>query len=343
MRVLPFPVRPLARRSTLLVLTRSDVERLLPMSACIPLMADALAARARGEAIQPLRTPVRLPDGTGLMVTMPAWVGSPAALGVKVISVFAGNRERGEDSHQGAVLAIDPASGALLALLEAGAVTAIRTAAVSGVATQRLAVVGAEDLAILGAGTQAVSHLEAMCAVRPIKRVRIWNRSPERAGSLASLARENFGLSTKVVNAPREAVSGATIICTVTGASEPVVKGEWLSPGTHINAVGSSIPSTRELDTDAVAMASLFVDSRESALNEAGDLLIPMQEGRLTETHIRAELGEVLIGRHPGRSSATEITLFKSLGLGIEDVAAACFVVEQARRAGVGREVPLLT
>jgi ornithine cyclodeaminase len=313
------------------------------MRACVDLMAEALAARARGDAIQPLRTPVRLPDGSGLMVTMPAWVGSSApALGVKVISVFPGNRERGEDSHQGAVLAVDPDTGALVALLEAGAVTAVRTAAVSAVATRQLAVAGAADLAILGAGTQAVTHLEAMCVVRPIKRVRIWNRTPSHAVSLAQVAREKFGLAAEVVNGPKEAVSGATIICTVTGAPEPILKGDWLSPGSHINAVGSSVASTRELDSDAVAKASLFVDSRESALNEAGDLLIPIQEGRVTQAHIQAELGEVLIGRHPGRTSPTEITLFKSLGLGIEDVAAARYVVEQARRAGAGTEVPLL-
>jgi ornithine cyclodeaminase len=226
--------------------------------------------------------------------------------------------------------------------LEAGAVTAVRTAAVSAVATRQLAVAGAADLAILGAGTQAVTHLEAMCVVRPIKRVRIWNRTPSHAVSLAQVAQEKFGLAAEVVNGPKEAVSGATIICTVTGAPEPILKGDWLSPGSHINAVGSSVASTRELDSDAVAKARLFVDSRESALNEAGDLLIPIQEGRVTQAHIQAELGEVLIGRHPGRTSPTEITLFKSLGLGIEDVAAARYVVEQARRAGAGTEVPLL-
>jgi len=337
----PWPI--VGRRWALLVLTHSDVLKLLPMRICIDLMADALAARARGEAIQPLRTPVHLPDGSGLMVTMPAWVGSASpALGVKVISVFPGNRERGEDSHQGAVLAVDPDTGALLALLEAGAVTAVRTAAVSAVATRQLALAGAMDLAILGAGVQAVTHLEAMCAVRPIRHVRIWNRTPAPAASLAQMAREKFGLAAEVVNGPKEAVSGATIICTVTGAPEPILKGDWLSPGSHINAVGSSVASTRELDSDAVARASLFVDSRESALNEAGDLLIPIQEGRVTQAHIQAELGDVLIGRHPGRTSPSEITLFKSLGLGIEDVAAARYVVEQAKRAGAGTEVPLL-
>jgi ornithine cyclodeaminase len=325
----------------MLILTHSDVERLLPMPSCITLMAEALAARARGETIQPLRTVMRLPQEAGFLAAMPAWTASPAAMGVKVISVFPRNRASGRDSHQGAVFSFDPATGELLAVLDAGAVTAIRTAAVSGVATDRLARPDADDLAILGAGVQAESHLAAMCAVRRIRRVRVWNRTRERAERLVRVASERHGLAIQIVNAPQDAVSGATIVCTVTGSWEPVVRGAWLSPGAHVNAVGSSTRDARELDTEAVARARLFVDARESALNEAGDLLIPMSEGRLTAAHIQAELGEVLIGRDPGRASTEEITLFKSLGLGIEDVVAAHHVMAEARRLGAGREVDL--
>ena len=325
----------------MLILTQGDVERLLPMPACISLMGEALAARARGEAVQPLRTILRVPGGAGLLGSMPAYVASPPALGVKVIAVYSGNEAAGLASHQGGVLSIDPATGALDAILEGGAVTAIRTAAVSGVATDRLALPGADDVAILGAGVQGATHLDAIHAVRPIRRLRIWNRTPARARVLADRAQQRHGIHAEVAPTAESAARGAAIICTVTHSREPILKGEWLAPGAHLNVVGSSTPDAREVDTEAVRRAMLFVDARESALNEAGDLLIPIAEGAVNQEHIRAELGDVLIGRHPGRQSSAEITLFKSLGLGIEDVATARFVVAEARRLGVGREVSL--
>lgn len=325
----------------MLILSRADVERLLPMPACVGLMADALAARARGNAVQPLRTILRLPDGSGLMATMPACVGTPAALGVKIVSVFPGNAAAGLDSHQGAVLLVDSTSGILLAVLEAGSITAIRTAAVSGVATDRLAVAEADDLAILGAGVQGESHLAAVHAVRKLRRIRIWNRTPARAAELVRVASERHGLTAEVSTSPEAAVRDASIICTTTSSRQPVVERRWVAPGAHINAVGSSTPQARELESALVRDATLFVDARESALNEAGDILTPMAEGMFDADHIAAELGEVLIGGHPGRQSADEITLFKSLGLGIEDVAAARFVVAEAERLGAGTEVEL--
>ena len=325
----------------MLILTHGDVERLLPMPACISLMAEALSARARGEAVQPLRTILRVPGGAGLLGSMPAYVGSPPALGVKVIAVYSGNEAAGLASHQGAVLSINPATGTLDAVLEGGAVTAIRTAAVSGVATGRLALPDADDVAILGAGVQGATHLDAIQAVRPIRRLRIWNRTPARAESLAAIAMQRHGIHAEVAATPEAAVRGATIICTVTHSREPILEGKWLIPGAHLNVVGSSTPDAREVDTEAVRRAKLFVDARESALNEAGDLLIPIAEGAVDQDHISAELGDVLIGRHPGRQSPAEITLFKSLGLGIEDVASARFVVAEARRLGAGREVSL--
>ena len=325
----------------MLILNKPNVQRLLPMVACVPLMAEALAARARGNAVQPLRTMLRLPDGSGLMATMPACVGTPAALGVKIVSVFPANAAAGRDSHQGAVLLVDSSSGVLLAVLEAGSVTAIRTAAVSGVATDRLALPNADDLAILGAGVEAETHLAAIQAVRRLRRIRIWNRTPERAAQLVRLAAERYGLTAEVSATVEAAVRGASIVCTTTASREPVLEGRWLAPGAHVNAVGSSTPNAREVDSELVRRSVLFVDARESALNEAGDLLTPMAEGVIGADHIAAELGDVLIGRHPGRRTADEITLFKSLGLGIEDVAAARYIVAEAERLGVGQRVAL--
>lgn len=321
------------------VLNRADVERLLPMPECIRLMAAALAERDRGNAVQPLRTVLRLPDGSGLMATMPAALGAPAALGVKIVSIFPKNAELGRDSHQGVVAYLDPSTGELRAILEAGAVTAIRTAAVSGVATDRLASKEADDLAILGAGVEARTHLAAVRAVRSIRRVRIWNRTRSRAELLAAEL-SGQGCRIEVMESAEAAVRGASIICTTTASREPVLEARWVSPGAHINAVGSSIKDTREVDSALMKASVLFVDARESALNEAGDLLIPMAEGVVNAAHIVAELGEVLTGRHPGRRTPHEVTLFKSLGLGIEDVASARFVVAEAERQGAGVDVP---
>ncbi len=325
----------------MLVLNRSEVQRLLPMPECIRLMEAALSALARGDTQQPSRTAMRF-DGGAVTLTMPAFVGTPAGLGVKVISVFPKNHERGKDSHQGAVLALDPETGEVLALLEAGAITAIRTAAVSALATKLLANAEADDLAILGAGVQARAHLEAISAVRTLRRIRIWNRSPDLARHLAETAVAPTGVRIEVMITAAEAVAGASIICTVTGSPTPVLMGEWIAAGAHINAVGAHTPETRELDTAAVARAKIFVDLREFALREAGELLMPIRERRLRTADIQAELGEVILGAHPGRRSSEEVTLFKSLGLGIEDVVAAWHVVTAARRQGIGTEIPLL-
>lgn len=323
----------------MLVLNRAEVERLLPVPACIALMRETLASRARGQTEQPSRTAVRPAGGGGTMLTMPAWVADPAALGVKVVAVFPGNHQRGLDSHQGAVLSLDPDTGQVQAILEAGSVTAIRTAAVSAVATDLLANPDADDLALLGAGVQARSHLAAIAAVRRLRRIRVWSRSPERARALAREAAASGGPAVEAVVEAADAVREAGIICTVTASPTPVLHGPWVSPGAHINAVGAHTPETRELDTDAVTRARIFVDARESALREAGELLIPIKERRLRTTDLQAELGDVIAGLAPGRLSSEEVTLFKSLGLGIEDVAAARFATAEARRLGVGREI----
>jgi ornithine cyclodeaminase len=272
---------------------------------------------------------------------MPAALGAPPAIGLKAITVFPGNHGTELDSHQGAVLLFEGGRGRLLAVMDATAITAIRTAAVSGLATSRLAREDAGDLAILGTGVQARTHLEAMRLARPLRRVRAFGRDPGRVRAFVADAAKRCGLEVEPAATAREAVEGADIVCTVTSSSEPVLRGGWLAPGAHVNAVGACLPAARELDTAAVARSSVFVDRRESALNEAGDILIPMKEGAVTGDHIQAEIGDVVVGRHPGRRSREEITLFKSLGLAVEDVASAQVVYRNAERREVGTWVEL--
>jgi ornithine cyclodeaminase/alanine dehydrogenase-like protein (mu-crystallin family) len=312
------------------VLDEEDVRRLLPMADCIDAMAGALRSLAQGEVFNPLRPVFRPPNQPSLMGLMPAHRGGDASLwSLKALTIVPGNSSRGLDSHQGFVALFDGESGEPRALMNAGGITAIRTAAVSGVATRLLAREDVRTLAILGSGTQAVSHLEAMRAVREFERVVLWSASGRSLDGAESVA------------TAEEAVRAADVLCTTTASAEPVVEREWLKPGVHINAVGSSIPTARELDSRTVADASLFVDRRESTLNEAGDFLIPLREGLIGADHIRAELGELLLGTAVGRSSDDEITLFKSLGLGVEDLAAGELVLQRAEAEDAGTVVSL--
>jgi ornithine cyclodeaminase len=324
--------------SELLVLAHDDVKRLLPMEDCIELMAEVLADLARGAVWQPLRFVVRPPDEPSLMGLMPAHRSRPQpAYGLKIVCIFPGNPARGLDAHQGGVLLFDGETGAPRALLDASAVTEIRTAAVSGVATRLLARADATELAILGSGVQARSHLEAMAKVRPFARARVWSRTAEHARALAAEASAPFPV--EAVPSAEEAVRGADVVVTATSSREPIVERAWLEPGTHVNAVGSSIPTARELDAETVAAASLFADTRESMLNEGGDYLLAVREAGIGPEHIRAELGELLVGAHEGRRSPDELTVFKSLGIGVEDLAAAELVYARARESGGGTAV----
>jgi ornithine cyclodeaminase len=323
------------------VISHDEVERLLPMADCVDLMADTLATLARGDAVLPLRTMVWLPDRSGLLGLMPGYLGSPPRFGLKIVSIFPGNMGTGYDSHQGAVLLFDPRVGSPLAVIDASAITAIRTAAVSGAATRVLARPDAGDLAILGAGVQAATHLEAMAAVRRLRRVRVWSRDGARARAFAHRESEAQGIDVEVAPTPREAVEGADLVCTTTAAREPIVEGTWLAPGAHVNAVGACFRDARELDTAAVAMARLYVDRLESALAESGDVLIPIAEGAFDESHVVGELGDVFLRKVPGRGSAREVTLFKSLGIAVEDLAAAQRVLDQAIAQGMGVVAPL--
>jgi ornithine cyclodeaminase/alanine dehydrogenase-like protein (mu-crystallin family) len=325
--------------SELLVLAHEDVKRLLPMEDCIELMADALADLARERSWQPLRFVVRPPEEQSLMGLMPAHRSSDhPAYGLKTVCIFPDNPARGLDPHQGGVMLFDGETGQLRALIDASAVTSIRTAAVTGVATRVLAREDSRVLAIIGSGVQARAHLEAMTKVRPFEEARVWSRTPEHARAFAADAEAPFPIVA--VETAEEAVRGADVVVTVTSAREPVVEGSWLPPGAHVNAVGSSIPTARELDSATIAAAAVFVDRRESTLNESGEFLRAVEEEGIGPDHIRAELGEVLVGSHEGRSSDDELTVFISLGLAVEDLAAADYLYQRARSEGVGAVVP---
>ena len=324
-----------------LVLSQTEVRELLPMDRCIDLMAEALTGLSAGEAVNPLRHGIFLPDRSGLLGLMPGYTAEPAVLGLKVIAIFPDNHGSELDSHQGIVALFDTQNGQPLAILEASEITAIRTAAASGLATRLLAREDASELAILGSGTQARTHLEAMAAVRPLNKVRVFSPHREHREEFAAKARRRLSLPVRAVDSSEEAVRGADLICTTTTSADPVVHGTWIQPGAHINAAGSSVASHRELDTESVVRARLFVDCRESTVNEAGDFLIPKQEGAVTDDHIQGELGEILLGRIQGRQSADEVTLFKSLGVAVEDLAAATYVYTEAKARGVGTGVEL--
>ena len=319
---------------SLLVLSEPEVRELLDMESCVEAMTEVLTSLARGELYQPLRSMVRPPDTDGLLGLMPAHRGGERAVyALKEIVVTPDNPTRGLDAHQGAVLLHDGVTGELVAVLNASPITAIRTAAVSAVATRALARADTARVAILGAGVQARAHVDAMRAVLDDPEIRIWARRIEAAAELAA------DVGAIASPSPDAALFGAEVVCTTTSAREPVLEHRWLAPGAHVNAVGSSIPTARELDTETLRRGALFVDRRESALNEAGDYLIAAAEGAIGPEQIRAELGEVLAGLAPGRADEEEFTIFKSLGIAVEDLAAAELVVRRARERGVGTEV----
>ena len=325
----------------MLILSQADVQRLLPMQECIDVMASTLATLARGDAVLPLRTVIRVPNGRNAFAVMPAYLGEPKTIGAKIITVYPGNPGTQYDSHQGAVLLFDASNGSLVAVLDATAVTTIRTAAVSAVATRLLARENAAELAILGAGVQGHAHLEAIHAVRPLSKLRVWSRDRGHADALARVAVERFGIDASVAPTAEDAVHASSIVCTTTAATEPVLHGAWLAEGAHVNAVGASTPNAREVDTETVVRSRLYVDRRESALNEPGDILVPLRNGEITPAHILGEIGELLIDRARGRETERDITMFKSLGLAVEDLGAASHVYAKAigERAGVSVEL----
>jgi ornithine cyclodeaminase/alanine dehydrogenase-like protein (mu-crystallin family) len=319
---------------TLLVLSQQEVEELLDMEGCIEAMAEALASLARGDVHVPMRIVVRPAGEDTFLGLMPAHRGGGAPLySLKTVCVFPDNPERGLDAHQGTVTLFDGETGETRAIMNASAITAIRTAAVSAVATRLLAREDVRELGILGAGVQARSHLEALRLVRDFDTVRIFSPTAAHAQALAK------EVGAEAVGSAQEAVSGADIVVTATSAVDPVLRREWLKPGAHVNVIGGRPPTMRELDVATVADSAFYVDRRESAEKEAFDYQDALEAGAIGPDHIRGEIGEVLIGTAPGRQSPDELTVFRSLGLAVEDLAAAEYVVRRAREQGVGVEV----
>lgn len=318
------------------MLTSSDVERLLPVARCIEVMETALIGYEQGHMSQPLRTIFKPAGATGAMAWMPSHrSGDDAVYAMKLLCVVPGNPARGLDGHQGMVVLLDGETGEARAVMNASAITAIRTAAVSALATRLLARPDATDLAVIGTGVQARTHLEAIGVVRPIRRARVAGRTPERARAFAAEVGPDMPFPVEAAASVREAVSGADIVVTATSARDPLLDLAWLE-GAHVNAVGASLPPE---PFSRRAAAALYTDRRESLRAEATEYRIALEQELIGPEHCLGELGELLTGKVPGRTSQDQVTVFRSLGIAIEDLAAAAEVMRRARETGMGTSV----
>lgn len=325
------------------LITGSQLRALVDIPTAIDLMADAFGALSAGRVSMPLRSRVDAVEGTTLL--MPAFFASPtadaAALGAKVVSVFPGNRERKIPAVHALVVVLDPRTGAPVALIDGETLTALRTGAASGLATRMLAREDASVLAVFGAGAQAPTQIEAVRAVRPIREVRIVSRSGVSARALAHRLAEEGRLRATAVATPEAALEGADVVVAATDSAIPVFPGERVPAGAHVNGVGSFTREMREVDGALVARATVVVDDRDAALREAGDLIQALEEGTIGEDDVRTTLGDLVLGRRPGRTRGDEITFFKSVGVAVQDVAVAACALRRARERGVGRRVEL--
>lgn len=323
------------------LLTEADVARLLPPADLIDAMSTALTKFSAGEVLQPVRTVLSVGPQKAFFGLMPAYVAEPPQLGAKIVTVFGDNHSRGLPSHMATILLLDPDTGALIALMDGRYITEARTAAVSAVSARHLARPDASTLAVLGSGVQARSHLEMLAMVRPLREVRVW--SP-RADSRERFVRDVQPHSAAVVSAAptaEAAVRGADLIVLVTSSPTPVLDDAWVTPGAHVMAIGACRPDQREMDPALVARSRLVVDSRAAALVESGDVVLAIAEGRFAAGHVLGELGEVVRGSVVGRQTLDDVTVFKSLGLAVEDVAAADLVYRRAVETGTGSELVL--
>jgi alanine dehydrogenase len=321
-----------------LLLDDAAIRSLLRAQDLIPILRRALAEFSSGAALQPVRTRLSMPENGAQLYVMPGALPAQRALAVKLVSVAEGNAARGLPSHLGVVVLIDPSTGEVLALMDARLITEMRTAAVSAAAADALAKRDARVLALLGSGIQARGHLEAMRCVRSFEDVRVWSPNASHAQAFAREASAGGGAHVTAASSAETAVRGADVVVTVTASATPVVHGVWLDPGACVIAVGASSPDRRELDGEALRRARVFVDSRDAARAEAGDILLAERERAIGADHVCGEIGEVFAGRMAGRQSADEITMFKSLGLAIEDAATAKHLYDLAIERRVGTE-----
>jgi ornithine cyclodeaminase len=307
---------------------QAEVARRLTYDLCIPIVRDAMIAFSRRETKQLLRSILPLSNGR-LLGVMPGALGGHAPFGAKLISVFQGNAAQGKQSHQGLVVLFDSRSGAPVCIVHAGEITAIRTAAASAVATAALARSDARRLALIGCGEQATTHLRAIAKVRKLEAIVVWGRSPERARAFAERNQPQLGIPIRAAASVEEAVATADIICTLTSATEPVLKGSWVRPGTHLNLVGSGHAGPTEVDNDLVVRSRFVADSREGILHQGAEFLRAKEAGLIGDDHIVAEIGQVLAGEVEGRRSPDEITVYKSIGHIVQDLATSWALFSQ--------------
>ena len=327
--------------TTLRVLSREDVRRALPMRDAVEAMKRAFAQLSQGRAQVPLRVALPVERHNGITLFMPGYLADDDRMAVKIVSVFNDNPSKGLPLIHALVVVVDAETGAPTAVMDGTYLTALRTGAASGAATDLLAREDARVAAIFGAGVQGRTQLEAVCAVRPIEAAWVYDVDPDRAAAYAEEMTERLGIPVRVASTPAEAVGQADVICTATTSTTPVFDDADVRPGTHINGIGAYTPQMQEIPAETVARAKVVIDHREASLAEAGDLIIPLQQGLITEDHIWAELGEIAAGLKPGRTDPEEITLFKSVGVAVQDVAAAAAVLEAADRLDLGVEVSL--
>lgn len=322
------------------ILNRSDVEACLPHADCIEVLADTMRSVSARDVVMPLRKYMEVPDSNGgKMALMPGYLGDPRCFGVKIVSKFPREPGSALGSHVGAVVVFDADTGVALAMLDGGALTAIRTAAASALATRELARQGARHLVVLGTGEQALHHVRALLVVREFSALTIWGRTPERAGALLQTLDLPESIEVAVATEVRAAVEQADVLCAVTSAKDPIFSGEWLADGTHVNLVGAAVRDAKETDVETVRRSRFFVDYRESALDQAGELMDLVDEGNDASDLVAGEIGDVIAGRVAGRESEDQITVYKSLGVSAQDLAAGWAALRNAELRSIGHAV----
>lgn len=325
----------------MLVLSEKEVQSLLDIEEVVEVLEQAHIQFSTGKAVMPVRQVVPLPQIKGRITTMPAYLSESNALGMKIVTYFAENPKRALPSILATISLHSPETGKLVALMDGSYITAIRTACISAVATKALANAETPVLGILGAGVQARAHIRALTRVRRISVIRIHSPSGKSARKLKEELEPECGLEITPVDSAEKAAREADLLVTVTTAKEPILRADWLKPGVHVNAVGSHRPDLREIDGATLARSTVVVDSREAIMAECGDILLALKEGAITQGHIRGEIGEVLAGTKLGRTKGSEITLYKSVGIAIQDVATARLVHQKAMEHKVGTTVEI--